>query len=101
MGVRFESAPTPRLSPSLAHVTVVCLVTSCQLVAGEEHVFTVQAIDKLGFAQLDPGDNFTVSISGPGFPALCPDLEPQTCRDANVGYDLTTCMVSAYTSIAG
>jgi hypothetical protein len=46
-----------------------------------------------GFAQLDPGDNFTVSISGPGFPALCPDLTPQTCRDAQVGYDLSTCMV--------
>lgn len=57
-----------------------------EVTAGEEHIFVIQAIDKLGFAQTMStiNDNFTVAIKGPGFPSLCPDGTPQTCRDSDI-----------------
>jgi hypothetical protein len=52
-------------------------------VAGQSAAFTIQAINRFGYLQQSStNDNFTVTISGPGFPALDPDRDcvATTCQ---------------------
>ena len=54
--------------------------------AGLETSFTIQAINRFGYEQssMVTNDNFTVTITGGGFPKLDPDCEGATCPGDNV-----------------
>ena len=73
----------------LLHINIpFCGITANSAVT-RHSVLSLQAIDKLGFAQTTAvtDDNFTVTINGPGFNSLCPNEDPQTCRDKNLQSD--------------